>query len=87
MTNTMPLLVSHYPVFVMQDPHSYPFQEIHDLVEVNQSFRFYEKRLELNVSEVFTAIRTSCSGLLCDRQRLDDWSMNNKRRCGCYAVH
>ena len=41
----------------------------------------------MNVSEVFTAIRTSCSGLLCDRQHLDDSNMNNERRCGCYAIH
>ena len=56
-------------------------------MEVNQSFSFCENGLKMNVSEVFTAIRTSCSGLLCDRQHLDDSNMNNERRCGCYAIH
>ena len=87
MTNNMPLLVSHYPVFVMQDPPSFPFQEIYNLVEANQSFTFCENGLKLNVSEVFIAIRTSCSGSLCDRQRLDYWNMNNDKGCGCNAMH
>ena len=77
MINNMPLLVSHYPVFVMQDPPSFPFQEIYKLVEANQSFSFCENGLKLNIFVVFTANRTSCSGLLCDRQRLDEWNMNN----------
>ena len=59
MTNKIHLLVSNYPVFVMLDPPSFPFQEIHNLVEANQSFSFCENRLKMNVSEVFTAIRTS----------------------------
>ena len=42
MANNMPLLVSHYPVFVIQDPPSYPFQEIHNLVEANPSLSFCE---------------------------------------------
>ena len=87
MRNNIPLLVSHYPVFVMQDPPSFPFQEIHNLGEANQSFSFYENGLKLNVSNVFTAIRTMCSGSLCDCQRLDDWNMINDRGCGCYAIH
>ena len=32
-------------------------------------------------------IRTSCSGLLYDRQRLDNWIMNNERGFGCYAMY
>ena len=87
MTNNMDLLVSHYPVFVMQDPTSYPFQEILNLMEANQSFSFCQNGLLLNVSDVFTSIRTMRSGLLCDLQRLDDWNMNNKRGCGCFAIY
>ena len=56
-------------------------------MEANQSFSFCENGLKLNISEVFTAIRTSCSGLLCDHQCADDWNMNNDRGCGYYAIH
>ena len=71
----------------MEDPPSDLSQEIHNLVGANQSFSFCNNGLKLNVSEVFTAVRTSCSGLLCDRQRQDGWNMNNERGCGCYAIH
>ena len=67
MTNNMLLLVSHCTVFVMQDPPSNPFQEIHNQEEAKLSFSFCENGLILKVSEVFTAIRTSSLGLLCDR--------------------
>ena len=80
-------LVSHYPVFVMQDLPSFPFQDVHNLVETNQSFSFCENGLKLNVSEVFTAIRTLCPGILRECQRLEDSIMNNDRGCGCYAIH
>ena len=87
MINNISLLVNHYPVFVMQDPQSFLFQEIHNLVEANQSFSFCENGLKLNISEVFKSIRTLCSVLLCDRQCLDDWNMNNDRGCACHDMH
>ena len=87
MTNNLPLLVRYYPVFVMQDSPNYLFQKIQNLVRANHSFSFCENGFKLNFSEVFTVIRTLCSGLLCDRQNLDDWNMNNERGCGYYAMH
>ena len=73
----MHVLVNYYPVIVMKDPPSFTFQKIHNLVKANQLFRLCENGLKLNIFVVFTANRTSCSGLLCDRQRLDEWNMNN----------
>lgn len=87
MANNVPLLCSHYPALILKNPPIFLHVSIKDLVETNASFAFCENFTKLSISPVYQACRTSCSGLFCDRQRLADWTGDNERGCGCYAMH
>jgi hypothetical protein len=87
MPNNMPLISTQFPVVVMCRSRNLLSVGIKSLVEQNASFAFCQNHVKVSLSPVFYAVRTSCSGLFCDRQRLDDWSNENERGCGCYAMH
>ena len=87
MPNNVPLITTQFPVVVMTRSKSLLSIGIKNLVEQNASFAFCQNHVKVSLSPVFYAVRTSCSGLFCDRQRLNDWSNENERGCGCYAMH
>ena len=87
MPNNVPLITTQFPVVVMTRSKSLLSIGIKNLVEQNASFAFCQNHIKVSLSPVFYAVRTTCSGLFCDRQRLNDWSNENERGCGCYAMH
>ena len=56
---------------------------MNDEIEANTSLVFVHDATQLTVN--FSApINTSCSGNLCDRQRVKGWL--NMKDCGCYGM-
>ena len=87
MAHGMPLLVTNHPVSLCEQPHTYIHAPIRTLVKPNHSYAFCESGLSLQVGPDFTPIQTSCSGLFCNRQCINNWSNENQRGCGCYVMH
>jgi hypothetical protein len=85
MAGDIPLLVSKFPVRILKDPKTYLPIEINYEIKGNSSFAFVTNNAEISLSG-FTPVATSCSGLLCDRQHVDDWN-GSDRGCGCYSMH
>ena len=52
-------------------------------IEANTSLKFLHNRKQLSVN-YSEPINTSCSGNLCDRQRVMDWLV--LKCCGCYNM-
>ena len=52
-------------------------------IESNTSSAFVYNSTEIEINFT-TAVKTSCSGNLCDRQRISDW--NGIKGCGCYGM-
>ena len=81
MKGDIPLIKTHYPLIVMKRPnivHSIPIQK--EIGNHNSmAFVLVGRKIVINRS---TPIKTTCGGLLCDKQRCSDW--NGTRGCGCY---
>ena len=85
MVGDIPLLVTKFPVIIMSVPHHFPRVSVDYQIQGNSAFAFVMRGMKLKVGGL-TPIATSCSGLFCDRQRVDDWN-GTERGCGCYAMH
>ena len=83
MRGDIPLLKTDIPLIVMTRPtleHSIPVYK--ELGEHN-SMAFVLVGMKVNINRS-SPIQTTCGGLLCDKQRCDDW--NGTRGCGCYHM-
>ena len=85
MVGDIPLLVSKFPARVMREPSTYMSIGINLQTQGNESFAFVANNTNITL-DGFTPVPTSCSGLFCDRQRVDDW-YGTERGCGCYSMH
>ena len=85
MVGDIPLLVSKFPARVMREPSTYISIGINLQTQGNESFAFVANNTNITL-DGFTPVPTSCSGLFCDRQRVDDW-YGTERGCGCYSMH
>ena len=82
--NGVPLLFTQEPVVIMKRPPSFPIVPINFQVPQSKSAAFIYNRciVELNG---YTPLDTSCSGLLCDKQRVADWNYHD-HGSGCYQM-
>ena len=83
MRGDIPLLKTDIPLIVMTRPtleHSIPvYKEVGE--HNSMAFVLVGRKVNINRS---SPIQTTCGGLLCDKQRCDDW--NGTRGCGCYHM-
>ena len=84
MVGDIPLLVSKFPARVLKDPSRFVSIGINLQTQGNESFAFVANNANITI-DGFTPVPTSCSGLFCDRQRVDDW-YGTDRGCGCYSM-
>ena len=83
MKGDIPLVKTQLPVIVMKRPEKFPTAQIKESIQENNSLAFVLNKQHLNLIRT-VAIQTTCSGLLCDRQRIGDWS--GTRGCGCFSM-
>ena len=81
MKGDIPLIKTHYPLIVMKRPNIVSSVPICKEIGNHNSMEFVliGRKIVINRS---TPIKTTCGGLLCDKQRCLDW--NGTRGCGCY---
>ena len=72
------------PLIVMQRPARLPTFAINSEIQANQSMAFCLNERILNVNQTYV-VQTSCSGLMCDKGRVEDW--NGSKGCGCVGMH
>ena len=72
------------PLIVMQRPAILPTFGINSEIETNHSMAFCLNNRILNVNQTYV-VQTSCSGLMCDKGRVEDW--NGIKGCGCVGMH
>ena len=83
MRGDIPLIVSHQPSILLKFPRSLRSIPMNHEIEGNTSLAFVYNDARVNLH--FTAaVKTTCSGNLCDRQRISDW--NGIKGCGCYGM-
>jgi hypothetical protein len=83
MRGDIPLVKTQLPFIVMTAPTNIPSVTINLQVQENTSIAFVVNRTTLSVNRT-VPIQTTCSGFLCDKQRVNDWS--GSRGCGCYHM-
>ena len=83
MRGDIPLIKTHYPLIVMKRPSLKTSIPISKEIGNQNSLAFVLKGMIININRS-TPIKTTCGGLLCDKQRCSDW--NGIRGCGCYNV-
>ena len=83
MKGDIPLIKTQLPVIVMETPSRIPTVSINNQLQENTSVAFVMNNVFLNINRT-VPIQTTCSGFLCDKQRVNDWS--GSRGCGCYHM-
>ena len=83
MRGDIPLIKTHYPLIVMMRPSLKKSIHISKEIGNQNSMAFVLKNMTITINRS-TPIKTTCGGLLCDKQRCSDW--NGTRGCGCYNV-
>ena len=78
----IPLLTSPLPAILLKTPrmNTHP---LNNEIESNTSLGFIYRGAIVTI-QFSSFLKTSCSGLLCDRQRVSDW--NGSKGCGCYGM-
>jgi hypothetical protein len=83
MRGDIPLVKTQLPLIAMKRPSKLITTNINLQIQENTSMAFVLNGKDLFLNRT-VPIQTTCSGMLCDRQRISDWSGN--RRCGCYSM-
>ena len=83
MRGDIPLVKTHLPLIVMMRPSLKVSIPIKKEIGNQNSLAFVLVGTTININRS-TPIKTTCGGLLCDKQRCSDW--NGTRGCGCYNV-
>ena len=81
MRGDIPLIKTHYPLIVMKRPNLKDSIIIRKEIGNHSSMAFVLVGMKIKINRS-TPIKTTCGGLLCDKQRCSDW--NGTRGCGCY---
>lgn len=83
MRGDIPILRSQFPCIALNFPARLDTIAINDEITSNESYAFVWNNALVHVD--YTApMKTSCTGELCDRQRVNDWL--NVKGCGCYGM-
>ena len=83
MRGDIPILKSQFPCFALRFPVRMDTIAINHEIASNESYAFVWNHAQVYVD--YTApMKTTCSGELCDRQRVNDW--RNVQGCGCYGI-
>jgi len=83
MRNDIPLVKTQLPIVAMKRPVTLTSTPISLQIPENMSMAFVLNGQTLHLNRT-VPLQTTCSGMLCDRQRISEWSGN--RRCGCYSM-
>ena len=83
MKGDIPLVRTQLPIISLKTPSYINTTSINKLIQEGNTNCFVLNRQYLILNQT-AAIQTTCSGLLCDRQRVNDW--NGKSKCGCYSM-
>lgn len=83
--NSTPLIATNEPTVMMKRPFSLNVVPINSQIGANNSSAFVYNRCRIVSSDGYTPQATTCSGMLCDKQRVDDWN-GDERGCGCYSM-
>lgn len=85
MYGDIPLVVTKFKAVLMKLPPIFPNipVELGILGDVSLAFCVVGATLKLTG---LTPVQTDCSGLLCDKARVLEWS-GTERGCGCYSMH
>ena len=78
----IPMIFSSLPAVLLKTPKMIT-TAINQEIESNTSLGFVFNNVNLSVN-YSSIIKTSCSGNLCDRQRVNDWL--GVKGCGCYGM-
>lgn len=78
----IPMIFSPLPAVLLKTPQMIT-TGINQEIESNTSLGFVFNNVNLSVN-YSSIIKTSCSGNLCDRQRVNDWL--GVKGCGCYGM-
>jgi hypothetical protein len=79
----IPIMTSHVPAILLKSPKRISTIPINNEIEANTSLGFVYNHTHLTIN-YSAPIKTSCSGKLCDRQRVCDWL--GIKGCGCYGM-
>ena len=81
----VPTMKTMFPVILLKSPKKLPSVYINPALEGNSSLAFVYNKVNLN-NHYSVAVRTACTGNLCDRQRISDMTMRGGS-CGCYGFN
>lgn len=79
MKNDIPMIVTDQKLHLLRFPSHLNTNKIDYQIEANTSLAFLYNGINLSMYSL-SFVKTSCSGLLCDRQRVADW--NHRHKCG-----
>ena len=85
MDGDIPLINTNFPVVTIQLTRYYNQVLIYYQVQVNNDFGFLLNGVMATLNFI-NPISTSCSGIFCDPQRVDDWHCKD-RGCGFYDMY
>ena len=83
MRGDIPMLSTDMNCILLKVPNSIGTVKMKEDIETNESYAFVYNNVHLNV-EYSAPIKTTCSGKLCDRRRVN-YRLNIKGR-GCYGM-
>ena len=83
MKGDIQLVRTQLPIISLKTPSYINTTSINKLIQEGNTNCFVLNRQYLILNQT-AAIQTTCSGLLCDRQRVNDW--NGKSKYGCYSM-
>eukprot|EP00957_Ditylum_brightwellii_P140375 10695849-Ditylum_brightwellii.AAC.1 len=73
MCNNIPIVQSLYPAILLKFPPCLIVIPMNHEIEANTSLAFVYNNTQAFVKMVFLT-KTSCSGNVCDHQRVNDWN-------------
>ena len=77
------MMSSHESIILLKNPTRVPIYAINDKIEANTSLGFIHNATQMSVN-FSTPMKSSCSGNLCDRQRVIDWL--DSKGCERYGI-
>ena len=83
MRGDIPLVKTQLPIIVLKSPSKVASVPVDLQLQEQTSMAFVYNKVSLKLIRS-TPLQTTCSGFLCDKQRVNDWT--GSRGCGCYHM-
>lgn len=83
MSGDIPMLETQFPVIVMRTPDQIQPVPVNFEIQGNNALSFVQNGAIVSVKRTAPE-ETTCSGLFCDKQRIQEWM--GQRGCGCYHM-